>query len=170
MMVKNYLPSFLRQKVLEWKKKAKNESDPFNKYFALYVVYNIIYGYFEKDRYYHDSTKADAVIEKIESPENFVISIKGSLERYLKLIPIFREEYWHRKVEGEKENGISYLLKKAYSEGNYKETLKQLNRWLYKVRCNLFHGGKKLEPDQEKVVLYSYRLLMSIVDEILNVS
>jgi hypothetical protein len=170
MMAESSLPRYLKEKVEEWKRKAKNERDPFNKYFTLYVAYNIIYGYFEKPRNY-DKDKADKVIEKIKNPENLVISIRSQLAEYLDLTPIFREEYWYRKDEGKRENGIHYLMKKAYQDENHKETLKQLNRWLYKVRCNLFHGEKSVVPEQEKIVSLSSKLVESIIDEILkNVS
>lgn len=168
MMVKNYLPPLLMKKVSEWKEKAKNESNPFNKYFTLYVAYNIVYGYFGENRF-RDRDNADRIVRKIENPEKFIGSIEGLLEEYLHLIPVFREEYWDQGNE-RIGSGIDAQLKKAYQERNYEETLRQLNRWLYKVRCNLFHGDKYLEPEQEKIALLSSGLLESIIDEILKTS
>jgi len=47
-MLKKTERNNLLRKIREWRTKAENEADPFNKYLSLFIAYNIFYNLYKK--------------------------------------------------------------------------------------------------------------------------
>jgi hypothetical protein len=154
----------LIQKIREWQKKSKQEKDPFNKYISICISYNIFYNLFAKtkdpsvDLTNGDSKRAVNTIELIIDADKLFKILQPDLEKYLQIIPAYREEHW-QKIPITKE------LKQAYKENNAKKTIDLLLKWLYKVRCNLVHGDKGYQDDQQKMILEKSNLLLGVLLE-----
>ena len=141
----------LLRKIKEWQEKANAEDDPFDKYISMFIAYNIFYNLYEmkrtnnfdEDSYDHDRDKAINAIKLSNSVQLFD-EISAELDAYLKMIPVFREEYWPRKNLGKGKQGLPLAksLKAAFLRSDKNEVVKLLVRWLYRVRCNLVHGTK----------------------------
>lgn len=170
-----YFPKEWKRRAKIWIKKAERTNDEFDKYFSLYVAFNILYNiyYFTSEdgranKCSSDSRRADNIVKLILDPKQFVIHNENLIKKYIYSIPIFGEEYW-RRCRKNKGEGISKLLKNAFENKNYSEVVKQLNRWLYKVRCNLFHGEKSADISKQKKLLgESCKLLMKLTEEIIQ--
>jgi hypothetical protein len=167
----------LLQKVKEWKEKANSESDPFDKYLSMFIAYNIFYNLYERKRTNDmeidfsdgDSRRAIDVVQ-LTNPTELFDEISNELGLYLKIIPVFREEYWPRKIlrDGSQGLPIADSLKVAFRENAKNEVVELLFKWLYKIRCNLVHGVKSYkDTDQGKLLRMSSQLLDRILDHLL---
>lgn len=157
------------RKAREWKEKARAEQDPFNKYFSLFVGYNIMYNLYAEtineesasDR--EDSSRAAAAIgllDRREREELMHTHLSGMLSEYLCTITRFKDEKWKKK-DG---NTIRTKLREAFQQKDWPITFEMLVKWLYKVRCNLFHGEKgRNDRDQELLLRESSMLLDPIL-------
>ncbi len=149
-----------------WLRKANGEQDPFNRYISLFVSYNAIYNIvaLQKDPNVDlttkDGQKAIDAISTITDKPRFVERLKPDLLDYLKLIPVFREEYWGKGTD----QPISENLRKALERNDIEAILTYLMEWLYKVRCNVFHGVKQYgDRKQEELLGKSCALLERII-------
>ena len=160
----------LLKKIEEWRRKASDEADPFNKYTSVCIAYNTFYNLYAKKKsgnLYADYTQGDSkraidTITLVEGEKLFK-SLETDVEEYLSIIPFFREEYWP-KHNSPNRIPISKTLKKNFKDRNELETIDFLIKWLYKVRCNLVHGEKSYSnPDQRKLLEMSTKLLDNIL-------
>ncbi len=155
-------------KVREWQHKAKQEVDAFNRYISVFIAYNILYNLYKKTKYpgadlsSGDSTRAIATIDLVEDPDELISLLRPCLDRYLNMLPIYREEYWPRPPSG---LPITKKLKEAISSDESREAIRTLLMWLYKVRCNLVHGEKGYK-DTDQMDLLSESSV--ILDKILG--
>ncbi|MDG6921124.1 MAG: hypothetical protein JRN59_06315 [Nitrososphaerota archaeon] len=158
-----------KQRMLElaesWEHRADQEQDPFTRYVALFVSYNAIYNVIalednpDVDLTTGDGKRAIDGVQRITDRLGFVQSLEPLLSNYLGMIPLFKEEYWGRKKEP-----VSASLKEAYRKRDAEASLRYLMKWLYKVRCNLFHGVKEYGDKQQAELLEkSCMLLRQIV-------
>lgn len=154
----------LLKKIEQWKRKAMNETDPFDRYLSIFIAYNIFYNLYKKtenpsaDLIYGDSTRAIEVQSLIGSSKLLKL-LEPNLKEYFELIPIYREEYWGRQ----KEVPIYETLVAAYYDENAEKTIEMLLKWLYKVRCNLVHGEKNYDDKLQKKLLTQSSLLLRTI-------
>jgi len=156
-------------KIKEWQEKSKREIDPFNKYVSIYIAYNIFYNLFEKTENPSatlttgDKNRSISTINLINDKDGDRIFklLQSELENYLKIIPIYHEEYWW--IDSSKSVPLSKELKQAYQDNNVKLTIDLLLKWLYVVRCNLVHGDKGYNDDKQKELLEKSSLLLNIL-------
>lgn len=148
----------LLRKIEEWEIKAQNENDPFNKHLSIFIAYNIFYNLYKKSDYPDadlsrgDSKRAIATLALMKKDELFN-TLKLDINRYLGIIPAYREEYWdHVK--------ISEALLEAYERQDTRQSLGLLLKMLYKVRCNLVLGEKNYDDKLQKSLLPMSSLLM----------
>lgn len=161
----------LIHKVEEWRKKANSETDAFDRYVSIFIGYNIFYNLYEKkkkndlnvDFLSGDSRRAIAVLELSNSAQLFD-EISADLNKYLRIIPMFNEEYWPDGKRGSRGLPIAETLKTAFQNRDKKKTIELLAKWLYKVRCNLVHGVKSYEDANQRELLQRSAILL---DEIL---
>ena len=161
----------LLEKIEEWRVKANSESDPFNKYISVFIAYNIFYNLYAKrknrtpqaDFTRGDSKGATATISLIEADQLFPL-IESDLEEYVKIIPVFIEEYWPTR-NSPKKVAIAKTLEESLHAKNAKRTIDMLIKWLYKVRCNLVHGEKSYHDDNQRKLLETST---SLLDKILR--
>ncbi len=156
-------------KIHEWWLKGRKEEDPFDKYVSIFITYNMLYNLYAKTRYpgtdssRDDRGKAIRMLELVSEPGRLVHRLDDYLGDYLNFIPIYSEEYWEGKIG----IPISDALRFAYREGWAKETIELLLKWLYKVRCNLFHGDKDYDDaKQSKLLKMSSTILDIILSEL----
>ncbi len=127
----------------------------------MFVAYNIFYNLYDRtktpsaDHTFGDGRRALATIELVENADSLLDSMRGRLEEYLEVIPVFREEYWPRKKVP-----ISRTLRRAFKEGDGRLTVELLLKWLYKVRCNLVHGDKRYDDEAQAALLAQSSLLL----------
>jgi len=168
----------LIEKVKEWKKKANSETDPFDRYVSIFIAYNIFYNLYEKkkindinaDFFLGDSRRAIEVIELSDFARLFD-ELRTDLAEYLKIIPVFREEYWPREAlrNGSRGSPITQTLKTVFRNEDKEKTVELLVKWLYKVRCNLVHGVKSYKDTHQIELLQgSAGLLDKILEHLLT--
>lgn len=164
----------LLEKVEEWQAKARRETDPFNKYVSVFIAYNIFYnlfarktGKFRGDFTRSDSRRATATVSLVKADELSSL-IESDLREYVRIIPVFREEYWPWH-NASKSVPIAQTLKTSLQSGDARKTIDMLVKWLYKVRCNLVHGEKSYRDDsQRKLLEISTRLLDTILTHLVS--
>lgn len=166
----------LLEKIKEWQKKARRESDPFNKYISMFIAYNIFYNLYAKTRNPSadfasgDRKRAIATLSLLPSPERnqLFYFIKSHLEDYGSMIPIFREEYWPSSRSPQRV-ALSETLKRALKENDADMAIEMLLKWLYKVRCNLVHGEKSYkDTPQRKLLEKSSFLLDKVLESLID--
>jgi len=87
-----------------------------------------------------------------------VISHLGEfLDAYLPMIPVSSEEYLDNGIP------IANTLRKAYAAGDAEQALEFLLRWLYRVRCNLFHGNKNFNVQTQREMLRRSSMILDVV-------
>lgn len=152
-----------------WLRKSEKEKDPFDKYISGFVSFNVLYNMIALERDSRaDLTTGDGrrVLESsnvISDKCGLVRRIAPLLAIYLRLIPAFREEYW-----GRTRIPISQELKNAVANDKPDLVVWYLLMWLYKVRCNLFHGEKDYDDEKQKVIVtHSYELLNEVLSDII---
>ncbi len=156
----------LLRKIEEWQEKAQHETDPFNRYVSAFTAYNIFYNLYEKTRNPSanldrgDKFRAIKIIALLNENELFQ-SLRDDLSEYVAFIPIYRDEYWHK--------GDAIPINRALEEGVEKEdkrrTMEMLLKWLYKVRCNLVHGEKNYNDENQKGLL---KMSSSLLEKVLQ--
>jgi len=164
----------LLEKIGDWQSKANSESDPFNKYVSMFIAYNIFYNLYEKrkkgwvdpDFTFGDSKRAVGTIELVE-PDELFEQIRQNLAYYVRIIPVFKEEYWPKEQDRKGVRGVALAesIKANFSDNNKKETIDLLIKWLYKIRCNLVHGVKSYKDQHQRVLLEQST---SLLDKILT--
>jgi hypothetical protein len=153
-----------------WIQKAEKERDPFDKYMSYFISFKILYDIYAKemnpsaDLSLGDSRRAVEVGNLIPDKEALVNDLKQPLRDYLEIIPAFREEYWGRPHPVP----IASRLREAFYSDNAADTIEYLLKWLYKVRCNVVHGGKNYDEKLDKTILdYSNKMIARILSDVL---
>lgn len=153
------------RKVLGWITKGDAESDPFDKYVSYFIAFNVLYStHYALEHPGSDLTRRDrqqaiSVLGKLNDQESLVQSLEPTLREYLDVIPVSSEEYWN-----EGEPGIAMSLKLAVEHRDTGQILENLLKWLYKVRCNIVHGGKGYDEGKwGRMLMLSSVLLRRIV-------
>ena len=161
----------LIEKIKEWQIKASSEADPFDKYLSLFISYNIFYNLYEKtitgiftDFISGDSRRAIGTLDLVEPHQLFDI-LYFDLGRYLRIIPVFNEEYWPQEHLRNGATGVplSQSLKTAYNGKSERLCIELLLKWLYKVRCNLVHGVKSYKDGRQRELLNQSSNLLDII-------
>ena len=163
----------LLQRIEEWRRKSHQEENPFDSYMSIFIAYNIFYSLYWNTRYSSraqnrgDQRKALATTALLNGSDQLFQRIQPALENYLRIIPIYRREYWpHSRALNRV--SISEELELAIQAGDAKRTVEMLLKWLYKVRCNLVHGEKDYDDlGQERLLDASAHLLDRILEHFL---
>lgn len=155
----------LLRKIREWQEKAQHETDPFNRYISIFIANNIFYNLYKKtkdpsaDLTYGDRDRAIGILPLVDENRLFQ-SLKRELAVYIDFIPIYRDEYWNK----DDYVPINESLEEAFQKKDKKTTMEMLLKWLYKIRCNLVHGGKNYnDKNQKKLLKMSSSLLEKIL-------
>ncbi len=158
-------------KVEGWIQRAEKERDPFDKYISYYTSFSILYNTYAKemdasaDLTYGEGRRAADIGNLIPDKQAVVNDLREPLRDYLEIIPAFREEYWGRSHP----IPIASRLREAFYSDNAADTIEFLLKWLYKVRCNIFHGEKNYDPTLDKTILdYSNRMIARILSSALT--
>src|SRR5437667_4387109 len=131
----------------EWRDRASREDDPFNKYFSLWLAFNVFYSLLWKtirggnDMIRKDAEAATLTMTLVSEPRLLLQELQPVFSDCLTIIPVFREEYWPSNKSSYRVP-ISESMKRAVEGGDSQTALEMLVKWLYKVRCNLVHGEK----------------------------
>ena len=103
----------LLRKIEEWRTKAVNEKDPFDKYLSLFVAYNIFYNLYKKTEHpdanlaHGDSSRA-VETQSLADPIPLFNSLRPQLKSYVNFIPIYREEFWDGEIPDTRDPGKSF--------------------------------------------------------------
>lgn len=159
------------ERINSWIAKGDNEQDNFNRYISYFVAFNMLYNIYAKqlnlseDLTINDRKRAVNVANLIQNKSQFVIAINPKLLAYIKIIPVLAEEYWDRNMQ----EPVSGKLKEACANRNDAIIIEYLLKWLYKVRCNIFHGEKEYNPAKwDKLLSLSNELLKAILIMLLS--
>ncbi|MCL5101830.1 MAG: hypothetical protein M1544_00535 [Candidatus Marsarchaeota archaeon] len=156
------------ERVDTWIQKAKSESDVFDKYISYYIAYNMLYSLYykkqncnldlgdKKDRY-----RAVNVFKFMptKAKQELVCSIYKLLIEYVNKIPIETDEFWENKDK----EGIASCLRQALLYKDNNKVLEYLAKWLYKVRCNIFHGSKDYSDKWAEMLALSNEIIYKIL-------
>ena len=160
----------LLSKTEGWIQKAEKESDPFDKYVSYFIAFKILYDSYAKEKNADvdlslgDSERAVEIRDLVPDKEALFRDIKIPLHDSLEIIPAFREEYWGQPHPVP----IASRLREAFYSDNAEDTVEYLLKWLYKVRCNIVHGGENYNEELDKRILgYSNALLAKILAVVL---
>lgn len=155
--------------VRDWIEKARDENDSFDRYISYFIAFNILYNLnakkvipnFDpiKSKNRDSELATKTIIELISDNATFVEKVAPELFPYIRLIPVEEREFWG-KID------IAKALKATFGKKDY-ETILNLFRWLYKVRCNVFHGGKSYDINRWKVLLDQSSYLLDEILELL---
>src|SRR5438094_3036666 len=155
-------PPFILEKTFDWVAKSRTDTDPYDKYVSIFIAFNIFYNLVAKTRNprtnlrFGDGKRAIGVRKLLDS--SAVISHLGEfLDAYLPMIPVSSEEYLDNGIP------IADTLRKAYAAGDAEQALEFLLRWLYRVRCNLFHGNKDFNVQTQREMLRRSSMILDIV-------
>lgn len=145
------------RKILEWIKKSEMERDGFNKFFSLWVAFNVFYNLYSDES--SEKNKVKDVLNLLERQEKkeIVEKLRKKVENWFSDVHVLRIRYGNR-YEEVKEKCKGFLEKE-----DYEKTLEYLMLCLYAVRCNLFHGEKRLtNRRQNKLLNQAYNILKTI--------
>ncbi len=133
-----------------WYKKAKFEQDPFSKFVFLWICFNAWLDY--KSGEFLDSEMIKWLIGQTSSTSDLVLNyemakktepFKGNLKTLVNLSPVYDPRGRRSPIEIKDENDFENIVKV-----------------IYRVRCNLFHGGKEADNSRDrKLVEVSKRIL-----------
>jgi len=160
----------LLSKAERWIQKAEKEQDPFDRYVSYFISFKILYDSYAKemnadaDLSLGDSRRAVEIRDLVPDKEALLRDLKEPLRDCLTMIPAFREEYWGRPHPVP----IASRLREAFYSDNAPDTVEYLLKWLYKVRCNVVHGGKNYDEKLDRTILgYSNTLIAEILSVVL---
>jgi len=160
-------------KSLEWIRKAKSEKDGFNKFFALWVGYNVFYNLFHDVKRSRsnlgDRKKAKATIELLSDDEQKILLKEPTVQQFLSYLV---NGGFRVVVQGNRQKNCVAEFKRSYDlcqSDNWKnaESIKRafddLMDLLYGIRCNLFHGDKSVgDLDQNHLLESAYNVLSNV--------
>ena len=162
---------FLISKASEWISKGDHENDPFNRFFSYFLAYNALYNLYAKmkdpyvDLSIGDKSRASKIKELIINPNQLVHSVDEDIKSFITLLKYFRKEKWTKKSS----EYINDSLERSYNNRNYTLVLRDILRMLYKLRCNLFHGEKNINAQNQRELMdVSNKILKTILNNILN--
>jgi hypothetical protein len=151
--------------------KGDHENEVFNKFFSYFVAYNIVYNLYARlkkpsvDLSTWDSERAVKIKEIINNQMEFVFSIDNDIQLFINLLRNFTKEKWAKKSS----EYINDSLERSYQNRNYSLIIRDVLRMLYKLRCNLFHGGKNMEaPNQQELMDISAIILKAFLIYFIN--
>jgi Apea-like HEPN len=160
-------------KVVEWCAKAEHDDDPFDRYVSYFIAFNILYNTYAVelrsgvDLSTGDRTRAVGAGNLITNASLAIENMGSALTDYIRMIPIYGEEYWH--TWGKPDIPISQSLKESFDHRDHPNTIMYLLMWLYKVRCNLVHGGKGYgDPKQRTLLIMSSDILARLLDNLIS--
>ncbi len=147
--------------------KEKDLNSYFDKYFSLFVAYNILYNQIseklfiqkkiKKDRYGRFSDKASATkyitlfIDKSILKDTLCVN---SITEIFNLIPAYFN--------------ITNNDNKLKSNWETKNDVQSILEILYGIRCNMFHGSKDFKDDQIKLLIPAIKLLEELNKTLYN--
>lgn len=151
-------------RIEEWRTKAARERDAFNRYVSLFTAYNVFYSLYEKTKNpaakFRDLYGAISTLDLITDRSLLFKEVRPDLEDYVRIIPVYREEFWPPTQKGMEKVPIASSLKRALEEENADQAVEMLIKWLYRVRCNLVHGGKDFNDEGQKELLAKSSILL----------
>lgn len=171
-----------------WKGKYRMLLDPnvnyggyfviFDAYFTLFVLYNIIYniysdflektGTLKREANRHgkigDREGATEIIEKEWNDSMIKEILHEKQEEIRNIISLIDPDSTHRLFHVNKDKNDEELLKLLKSS-NDRDKFKGILKFLYAIRCNLFHGSKSYAEQQKYILNPSCEILEYIIDK-----
>ncbi len=140
----------IKNLVKTWYEKAKFEQDPFPKFIFLWICFNAWLDY--KSDKFLDSEMIRWLIEQTPSTSDLVLSYENAkktepfmenLKTLANMSPIYDSRGRRNPIKIKDESDFENMVKA-----------------IYRVRCNLFHGGKEANDSRDKkLVEVSKRIL-----------
>ncbi len=149
----------IKNLVKTWHAKAKFEQDPFAKFLFLWICFNAWIDY--RSGEFLDSKMIEWLIGPTSSTSDLILSYENakktepfrrSLKTLVGMSPIKDSRDSRNQIRIKDENDFGNIVK-----------------GIYKVRCNLFHGGK--EPNElrdQKLVEVSKRILEKWIGNLIS--
>jgi hypothetical protein len=164
----------------------------FDKFFSLYVAYNALYAeayaYLRRkdikdgkekskrtsDRFPDESAATTRVLEFLKSRsliENLeqTNDTKQAIEKLKTLTDKQNGNYFWiclHPVSGEPQKSKDKTLIKELNSSETDKRARAILKLIYKVRCNMFHGRKSVEPIQKEILIPVIIILERIVDQL----
>jgi hypothetical protein len=161
-------PQFILGKTYDWVAKSRNDTDPYDKYVSIFIAFNIFYNLNAKTRKplinlrFGDSERA-LKVRRLLDATTVLMHLGHSLDSYVDFVPVSSEEYVDGRIP------ITDTLRQAYRRGDAEQAMEFLFRWLYRVRCNLFHGNKDFNVERQREMLRRSSVILDIIlDELVS--
>jgi hypothetical protein len=151
-----------------WIEKAnKNPTKGLNyqidKFFSLYVAYNIIYSLISHEENWDRCSAVSVIACYIKTNKIIVFSSsKSEIEDMIK--PIRNHEIFHI-YENDKNHDDSKLISNIDNNLDIEESVLNL---LYGIRCNMFHGKKELSNEQLSLLIPANKILENLVNSLIE--
>jgi len=164
--IKNEKQEILKR-IIGWIKKARNEHDYFDRYFALWVAFNIFYNNNSSSKNGGEQERVKDMVNLLDKTSKLTIVSKNkeNIKYLIELNPKLYKNPNHDKQLKEK---VSKLVELIDSKEINDKDFECLLITLYKIRCNLFHGDKDRTSERQKeIVKYAYNILEYVVSYLL---
>src|SRR5207302_10226127 len=145
-------PPYILAKIYDWLAKSRTDTDPYDSYISVFIAFNIFYNLNAKTRNprtnlrFGDGKRAVDVWRFVDAA-TLMTRLGKHLDSYVNLIPVETEEYLDGGIP------IAATLRQSYRTGAAQQATEFLFRWLYRVRCNLFHGSKNFNVETQGEML-----------------
>lgn len=147
-------------KIIEWIKKSEKEKDGFNKFFAIWVAFNNFYNICSDKKSEKKRIEESLRFLEKEDKEKIIEKLSDDINNWLDTIAVLRFRYGNEN--------LNEKCKEYLKNGKYECALKYLMFCLYAIRCNLFHGEKRVQSDRQNTILIqAYKFLKTIFSVLL---
>lgn len=159
------------EKCINWCVNSIEQKDPFDKFIALWVGFNIIYNLYDAHRNpsihrdeYNDHRKAVQIKEIIKGSDLIKV-----IETKFKVIDLLKQyNISHERNDGSVVH-YNVELERSYKNNDLDRAFEMFLECLYKIRCNLLHGEKERESYRQRRLLQGCNsALLLVVKNALN--
>jgi len=163
------------KKCLEWIRKAKAEGEGFNRFFALWISYNILYDFYHWKEYQNnprcisEKRKIRETVRLLNTQEMRIIisqnlQVISNLLRETHRVIIFERGCRELDIKAQLEDSLKKFKSDDDNKESIEKTFENLLLFLYGMRNNLFHGRKNIaDHRQEHILNYAYEILLPIL-------
>lgn len=159
------LSSTTIQFIERWNQKAENHplddenlANYFDQFISRFITFNVLYNHVSKNLFKWDTKEINRATDQ-------VVAFLGEREImdqlkhvHVEVLRILREGHFvivDTSYDTDK-------LRKPMASDNQKEQAEGLLKFLYKVRCNIFHGDKSFEAHQMKILKPSIEIVKTL--------
>ena len=140
----------------KWYRYSQNADDSTTRFFLLWIAFNWLYN--GEDYFYNGEG------ELIESDRGRIRELVGKEHSKLKDFNPFRLEEFKILAESPIIDELSDTeQEKDYADINSKNRIKRIKglfMTLYQIRCNLFHGSKRLDVERDEKLIRSAAVIL----------